>query len=329
MLGGTLFRVRLAATVFVAVCFDFLLYMNSTDISAFWDITFAGLGEKSLITGSPNRTERRFLFGGADGRYYIAEGYNLAKKSAQIRQNLLLEFLQSNQLDCIHPFCRTRAGEHGVESGNLFWQIRPYIPAGGVDRSTLGEHAGFGERWADLLLQFKKIIGSGTNPPAMPNARFYMINFLPELQRLAARKMPVVCSKIEEFTNRLAPFFRWERTADGMFAHGDFHPGNILMDSGRIHAVIDWEFAGIKFPGYDMALLIGCLGMDHPKNLSSAAVIALQNKLYRENYLPADAWEHLGQMIAATRLGWLGEWLDLDEKILVEQEIEFITLLLS
>ena len=63
--------------------------MNTADISAFWDITFAGLGEKSLITGSPNRTERRFLFGGADGRYYIAEGYNLAKKSAQIRQNLL------------------------------------------------------------------------------------------------------------------------------------------------------------------------------------------------------------------------------------------------
>ena len=306
-----------------------VLPMNTDDIFAFWHITFAGYGEKALITGSPNRTERRFLFCDDRGNSYIAEGYHLRKKSAQIRQNLLLEFLRTNQLDSVHPFCRTAAGEHGVESGGLFWQIRPYVSAGKIDRATLGCHAEYGILWAELLLQFKKIISTKNNPPAMPNPPFYMKNFLPELQKIAVRKMPQVGGKIQEFEQRLAPFFRWERQADGMFAHGDFHPGNILMESNRVTAVIDWEFAGVKFPGYDMALLIGCLGMDHPENLSSSAVIALQNELYRNDYLPSAAWDHLPQMIAATRLGWLGEWLDLEEKSLVEQEIEFISILLD
>ncbi len=303
--------------------------MNVSKISVFWDITFAGYGDSALITGSPNRTASRFLFQDNNGSLYIAEGYSLHKKNSQIRQNLLLEFLQNNQLVGIHPFYRTRNSEHGVQYNDLFWQIRPYIPAGNIPRTTLGDHADHGALWGEFLLQFKKLCDIRSALPPLPNAPFYMINFLPQLYNLAAVKMPDIRSKLQEFERRLAPFFRWERTANCMVAHGDFHPGNILMEPDRIKAVIDWEFAGTKFPGYDMALLLGCLGMDHPKNLSSPAVVALQNKLYAADYLPPEAWELLPQLIAATRLGWLGEWLDLNEKALIEQEIEFISFLLS
>ena len=34
-------------------------------------------------------------------------------------------------------------------------------------------------------------------------------------------------------------------------------------------------------------------------------------------------------MIAATRLGWLGEWLTLEDKALVAQELELISILLD
>ncbi|MBO5307704.1 MAG: hypothetical protein J6C40_06845 [Lentisphaeria bacterium] len=78
-----------------------------------------------------------------------------------------------------------------------------------------------------------------------------------------------------------------------------------------------------------MALLIGCLAMDHPDNLFSPAVCALRNTLYANRYLPDDAWERLPQMIAATRLGWLGEWLTLEDKALVAQELELISILLD
>ena len=303
--------------------------MVEFDIVSFWDIAFAALGDRNLITGSPNRSERRFIFHDTAGCSYIAEGCSPGKKTFQIRQNTLLEFFVANHLPAIHPFYRTRSGEHGVMFNDLFWQIRPYIPAENIPRATLGEHANYGILWGDFLLQMKKVIDKSPDLPAMHNPPFYMANQLPKLLKFAEAKMPSITGHIREFERLLAPFFKWERKAESMFAHGDFHPGNILMGQGMIRVVIDWEFAGAKFPGYDMALLIGCLAMDHPDNLFSPAVCALRNTLYANRYLPDDTWERLPQMIAATRLGWLGEWLTLEDKALVAQELELISILLD
>lgn len=303
--------------------------MHEKEIASFWPITFAHCGDNALITGSPNRSESRFLFSDEAGKSYIAEGYSLFKKPFQIRQNQLLEFFAANDLECVHPFCRTVSGEHGAEFGGLFWQIRPYIPAEKVQRSAWAEEPEYGILWAEFLLQIKDALAAASDPPPMPNAPFYMSNFLPDLFGHAERKMPSIINELNAITNLLAPFFKWERRAASQFAHGDYHPGNILTGNGSIRAVIDWEFAGLKFPGYDMALLIGCLGMDHPKNLSSPSVIALQNTLYRNDFMPEEAWEHLPQMIAATRLGWLGEWLTISDTTLINQEIKLISLLLK
>ena len=114
-----------------------------------------------------------------------------------------------------------------------------------------------------------------------------------------------------------------------MFAHGDYHPGNIIMGNDRINVVIDWEFSGAKFPGYDMSLLIGCLAMDHPDNLLSPAVCEFQNTLYSNGYLQDEDWEYLPSMIAATRLGWLGEWLNMEDETLVFQELKLMQILLD
>ena len=303
--------------------------MNEKEILSFWNIPFAGTGDHSLITGSPNRTERRFLFRDDKENFYIAEGYNLNKRFSQIRQNLLLEFFAENTLSAVYPFFRTLSGSHGEIINGLFWQIRPYIPAENISRFTLGTREDYGVLWGNFLLQMKEVLQRAENLPAMPNSDFYMSDFLPELMKFAQQKMPFITGKLREFERSLAPFFKWERKAGSMFAHGDFHPGNILMEKGKIKVVIDWEFAGMKFPGYDMALLIGCLAMDHPDNLSSPVVRALQDTLYKNSFMPDEAWEHLSEMIAATRMGWLGEWLLLDDEELVRQELELISILLG
>ena len=303
--------------------------MNEKEILSFWDIPFAGTGDHSLITGSPNRTESRFLFRDDKENFYIAEGYNLRKKSSQIRQNLLLEFFAENRLSAVYPFFRTLSGGHGETVNGLFWQIRPYIPAEKISRPSLGTRVDYGVLWGNFLLQMKEIIRRSDNLPSMPNAVFYMSDFLLELMKFAQQKMPFITGRLHEFERLLAPFFKWERKAGSMLAHGDFHPGNILMEQGKIKAVIDWEFTGMKFPGYDMALLIGCLAMDHPDNLSSPVVRALQDTLYKNSFMPDEAWEHLSEMIAATRMGWLGEWLLLEDEGLVRQEMELISILLE
>ncbi len=302
--------------------------MNIAELISNWQLSFASAGDNTLITGSPNRTERRFLFSDAQKNFYIAEGYNSGKTRFQIRQNILLEYLAGQSLSGIHPFIRTDSGTHGVPSDGLFWQLRPYIPAEKLPRTALGQQENYGQRWGEFLLQLKEIM-TAPAAPAAQNAPFYMANHLPSLLELSQRKMPEITGQLREISGELAPFFKWERQSSGMFAHGDFHPGNILMSNGKIQAVIDWEFAGIKFPGYDMALLIGCLAMDDPDNLDSPAVRRLQDLLYRNEFMPDEAWEYLPQMIAATRLGWLGEWLSLDETALVKQEMELLAILLE
>ena len=43
------------------------------------------------------------------------------------------------------------------------------------------------------------------------------------------------------------------------FAHGDYHPLNVIWTKAGIAAVIDWEFSGLKPEMYDAAILVGCL----------------------------------------------------------------------
>lgn len=303
--------------------------MLEKEILSVWNIAYAAGGDNALITGSPNRSESRFIFRADSGMFYIAEGYALHKKQAQIRQNQLLEFFAENKLPGIYPFLRTQSGAHGADYGGLFWQIRPYIPAGNIQRTALAEREEYGDLWGDFLLKMKSVLAHADKLPPMPNAPFYMSDFFPKLLIHAERKMPTIVNRLLEFERLLVPFFKWERKADGMFAHGDFHPGNILTAEYHIKTVIDWEFAGVKFPGYDMALLIGCLAMDHPDNLASPAVTTLCRKLYSNGFMPADAWEILPQLIAAARLGWLGEWLTLEDTPLIYQEMELLSILLE
>lgn len=303
--------------------------MNEKELLSFWGLSFAERGDDLLISGSPNRTESRFLFRDGKNISYIAEGCKESKKTFRIRQNLLLEYFAANSLEGVYPFLRTLSGEHGVIFDGLFWQIRPYIAAENLPRNVFAEKKEFGEIWGDFLLQMKEIMEKHSSAPLPQNPPFSMANFLPDLFAHAERKMPSILNVLHDFEHRLAPFFQWERKTESMFAHGDFHPGNILTENGKIKTVIDWEFAGRKFPGYDAALLIGCLAMDHPDNLFSPAVQTLQKVLYRNNFMSQEAWDHFPQMVAASRFGWLGEWLTLEEEAFVRQELTLISMLLA
>ncbi len=60
-------------------------------------------------------------------------------------------------------------------------------------------------------------------------------------------------------------FFTGENSIS--FCHGDLHPLNVIWGEKSIRAVIDWEFSGIKPEIYDLANMLGCLGMEDPANL--------------------------------------------------------------
>ncbi len=279
------------------------------------------------LNGSPNRTVTRFALEAA-GRRFIAEGFAASKQVKQARQLAALEFFQARGLPGIHPFLRTPDGAPGVADEKLFWQLRPYVDCDPLPREQLGVEADFARIWGDFLLALKRV-GEDPAVPELPNDRFFFAGYIPTLRDFVGRKLPEFQADLAEICEQLHPFLRLEFDYPAMLAHGDFHPGNLLLAHGEISAVIDWEFLGRKSAGYDLALLIGCLGMDDPAWLTGVTVRSLIHRLREADYLPEIAWEHLPELVVATRLGWLGEWVDLGERDLAAQEIALIRRILA
>lgn len=292
-----------------------------------WNIAFAHR-EALTPAGSPNRSEERFVVMSDDGTRYIAEGFGLRKKQRQITQNCALEFFRANGMPGVFPYLRTADGFHGVELNGCFYQLRVWKDAETSGKMLRSNPEKFAISAAEYLLKLKEISALAALPP-MPNERFVFGQYLLRLSAFTAQKMPQFTPALQKICAALDDFLKYERTLPPMLAHGDFHPGNILIRDEKIAAVIDWEFLGWKHPGYDLTLLLGCLGRDDISWLTGNAGAELQNRLYRADYMPDAAWEVLPQLMAAIRLGWLGEWIDLGDRDLAEQEIFYINYLLG
>lgn len=293
-----------------------------------WHLTFRKFRDDLAISGSPNRTLRRLLFEDISGRIYLLEEYDIRKKAAQSAQNRILEFFRDQHLSGITPALQADRGEPGVTFQRSYWQIRPWVDADPPDRKRLGLDTALARQWADFLLDMKKISTIPGMPPAYGN-RFTFAGYMPRLAAFTRREMPEFLDELTAILRRLQPFLDREPGMTAMFAHGDFHPGNILLKNGRIAGVIDWEFLGWKCAGYDLALLLGCLGMDNPEWLDGPAVRTLQDHLFRNSYMPEAAWEDLPLLMAAIRLGWFGEWVDLQDRPMARQELDYIRFLLG
>lgn len=293
-----------------------------------WDLDFRKFRDDLKISGSPNRTRRRVLFEDAGGRIFILEEYDIRKKAAQTAQNRILEFFRDQQLPGITPALQPRQGEQGITFQHSFWQVRPWVEADPPDRESLGSNTRLARQWGDFLLALKKAAAL----PSMPSAhgeRFTFAGYVPRLSAFTRREMPEFYDVLTAILRRMQPFLDREPGMTAMFAHGDFHPGNVLLKNGDISGVIDWEFLGWKCAGYDLALLLGCLGMDDPEWLDGPAVRTLQDHLFRNGYMPEAAWEDLPLLMAAIRLGWFGEWVDLQDRAMAQQELEYIHFLLG
>ena len=300
--------------------------MDKKALFAHWGIDEFEISDGIVIAGSPNRSLERVVLKCGSGEMFIAEGFSAGKKSKQIKQNAFLEHLRKENLEGIYPFLRSCDGGHGVERNGLFWQLRPYLPMDELPRETLGEMEEFGTLWGKFLLDFKKA-SSSYNFSNLPNERFFFSSYIPLLRALMIHQMPQILSKFDALVRKISPFFEIEHTLPCQISHGDFHPGNILVSAGKISAVIDWEFCGLKCAGYDPALLLGCLGMDDPDWLGGKAAEIFRQLLFEAGFMPRISWEHFTSLMAAIRFGWLGEWVDMRDRELAERELEYIEML--
>lgn len=303
--------------------------MEFRNLLAQWGICLGRECPELVPAGSPNRTICRHVVEDTDGILFIAEGFELRKKHKQIRQNELLEFLQSNHLPGVVPFLRCADNAHGVNAGGCFWQLRRWVAGDALPRESLGDEVRYAGIWGEFLLKLAEKSSALPHNMILPNERFFFADYMGKLRDFSRRKMPEFSAEINLIEKALQSFFHAENSLPCQFAHGDFHPGNILVSSGQLTAVIDWEFAGMKCAGYDLALLLGCLGRDNPAWLDGKVTRQMQQQLYQAGYMPDAAWERLVELMAAIRLGWLGEWIDLGDKALAAGELAYIRMLLN
>lgn len=301
--------------------------MNDTDFLSRWDVSCAVRRTDLEIPGSPNRSVERFAFEDAGGHLYIAEGFDLRKTSRQNAQNELLEFLADRGLP-VMPWIRTRDGKAGAAAMARYWQLRHFADADPLPRKNLGNNRLYAGLWEDFLCRLEAV-SHDPELPAVPNERFLFTDYLPHLEAFVRRRMPDLSAELAGIMEALTPFFHAEPDLPVMLAHGDYHPGNTLVKGERISCVIDWEFVGWKTAGYDLALLTGCLGMDDPLCLTEGAAAEMRNRLLSSPAMPEEAKPFFPDLIAAVRLGWLGEWIDLNDRRMAMDELRFIRLLLE
>jgi homoserine kinase type II len=96
-----------------------------------------------------------------------------------------------------------------------------------------------------------------------------------------------------------------------------------------LRAVIDWEFCGTKPEIYDLANLLGCLGMEDPQSLGGPFVNRLISRLRRSGVYSQRSWNALPDLILAIRFAWLSEWMRKDDRPMIRMEADYMALLLE
>ncbi len=113
------------------------------------------------------------------------------------------------------------------------------------------------------------------------------------------------------------------------FCHGDLHPLNIIWSENSIKKVIDWEFLGFKPEIYDLANLLGCLGMEDPHSLGGELVHALILESRKAGIFSPMSWSLLVEFIIALRFAWMSEWLRKNDTEMIELEMTYFELLIK
>ncbi len=305
---------------------------DSASIVASYGITFGKLHEDVLLFGSPERTSYRVVFEDEGGKRFIFEEVaeaRLAKKKAIARTLSALSAIDPSLP--IAPYLRHREGEHILGIDGRYYQVVPYIEGIPLDREQY-----LGDDWrgiaaAEFLVSMRrasaKLRPDETGPIPGP---FLLGTYAEELVEKIRRNESSALEGLGPVLDHLREsFFPRESSIPNAFCHGDYHPVNIIWSESGVVGVIDWEFAGPKAGLYDVANMIGCLGMEDPDALKGGLVMGFIRTLRESDAFGGDDWAGFPDLLLATRFAWLSEWLRFREKNLVSLETEYMNLILE
>lgn len=297
-----------------------------------YGVTFGSLREDVRLSGSPERTEYRVAFEDADGRMFIFEevaGSRLAGKQTVARTLSALSAADPSLP--IAPYRRHREGEYILAVDGRYFQVVPYIEGVPLDRERY-----LGDDWrgvaaADFLVSLRRASAALRQDETGPIPGPFLLGaYVEELVGKIRRNDASVLGGLHPVLDRLrGSFFLHESSVKKAFCHGDYHPMNIIWSERGMAGVIDWEFSGTKAGLYDVANMVGCLGMEDPDALTGGLVLGFLRTIRESDAFAEDDWDGFPDLLLATRFAWLSEWLRFREKGLVALETEYMNLLLE
>ncbi|GBC63579.1 aminoglycoside phosphotransferase family protein [Desulfonema ishimotonii] len=278
------------------------------------------------LAGSPERTAFRVVMETDAGRLLVLEEIPPGRHDHKRTISRTLELLHRRKLPGICPSLRSKTGEYIVSRGERYWQLVPFIPGHALSRPAWAFEGWRGRALGGFLIGLRKT--SRNIPffrPAHPfSIRIYIEDFMKRLKQHNPEQLPET-EPVLRFLEK--GFMAAHDSLPVAFCHGDVHPLNVIWGKRGIRAVIDWEFLGYKPEMYDIANLIGCIGMEDPDALFGELVASLFATLSAGGLITGPVRTWLVEFIVALRFAWLAEWLRKRDHEMIALETVYMNLL--
>lgn len=299
-----------------------------TAISRQWEMAFVRLRPDLPLSGSPERTAWRSVVETHDNRLFVLEKIPSKIYERKRRIISILKKLYDQGMTQLTPYRPDAGGESIPLIHHGLWQLCPFVAGVDLDRPVYAMDGWRGNAATAFLIKLHEICSR--YPVTMDTPPFSIVTYSRELFTTLSRKNPEITGRYRPFMDHLEThLFPVHDHLPAGFCHGDFHPMNIIWGNTDIRAVIDWEFCGTKPKIYDLANLIGCLGMENPKSLAGPFVHRLISRLKKVGIFSDDSWNALPDLVLAIRFAWLSEWMRKNDRPMIRLEADYMALLLQ
>ncbi len=282
------------------------------------------------ITGSPERSLNRTVAGNTAGEKYIIEELPPDRSEKKQRLGKHQHALKDLAVPHVHPPLRNREGSVLTQLDGRFFQITPFVPGVTLPRPEYVTDAWRGEAMADFLISlYGKTRGTDVvSQEERDGQGFSIADYVQRILRDIDQKNPEISSRVRQIAASLEDrFMEVHDKVPQIFCHGDFHVMNVIWGTSGISGVIDWEFCGLRPDVYDVANMIGCIGIEDPNALGGPLVTRFLEKLTQSGLISRMGWENLAEFIIALRFAWLAEWLRNNDPEMIELELVYMKLL--
>jgi len=304
--------------------------LDDTIISAsrLWNIDVKRVIKDQPIAGSPERCEFRCVVQDVNNDLFVLESLihdDVAHKQTIVR---VLNFLSKKGMETVQPYMPGSGGEYILGHRGRFWQVIPFIDGVSPDRPNYVFDKWRGKPAADFLIQLRA--KSAEVPNFTPSHGFSIKHYIAVLLNRIEAYEPDLFKDVRPIADFLLREFMGVHDALPVaFCHGDYHSLNIIWSKTGINAVIDWEFLGVKPEIYDVANMIGCIGVEAPESLVHDFVGDFIFYLKKAGVIAAVSWEYLFEFVLALRFAWLSEWLRHNDREMIELETTYMTILMK